>query len=259
MKSYRVVFKGVVANLFMSETETNSFVIFCYGLPSYPPSSSLDLVQQLTNKGINVVCPEYYGTFSSEGVCTINNCVDTIHDTIHFLKSGQGFDQFSQKQIRWNCESITILGVSFGGSIALVTGAKSSEVTKIIAVSAPTNYRDHNKKYPEENLQDLVVCLNNVYQNTWRITPEGLRTLLDGSGVINPVDYLLNLKNKDILFIHALGDPIVNYKRSEELYYLISKGSGKHQLELINSNLHLSFSDIDVKLGKKILKWIKQT
>lgn len=257
MKDYRVAFQGIVANLFFSEKRSAEFVIFCYGLPSYPPSSSLELIKQFTEHSINVVCPEYLGTFSSSGVCTINNCIDTIHQTISFLRYGQGLDQFSKKQVRWDCQSITIFGVSFGGSIALVAGAKSDAVKKIVAVSAPTNYRNHNKKFPEEDLHNLTTCLKQVYQHTWRITPSGWSTLLNGSCNINPVDYASELKTKSVLLIHAIGDPIVNYNRPKELHALLQDGPENHQLELVDSNIHLSFADLDLELISKILAWIQ--
>lgn len=259
MANYRVEYKGIVANMCTSSKGTNKFVILCYGLPSYPPNSSLDLIRQLNNNGINVIVPEYYGTFSSEGVCTINNCVDTILETISFLKAGQGKDEFTQKNIQWSCQNIILLGVSFGGSVALVVGAKSSAIKKIVAISSPTNYRDHNLKYTEENLNDLTICLRNAYKNTWRITPQGWTELLDGSCDLNPIDYLKQLKDKKILFIHALNDSVVSYNRSKELYHQLKSDSTDNQLVLIQGDLHLSFSDINPQLSQKILKWIKQT
>src|SRR3989338_7256453 len=176
------------------------FMIFCYGLPSHPYQHSPAKVEKFLENDFILVYPNYIGTWASYGTMSWEKCVDSILQTIEFLKSGTARETYDNSKIGWKVKDIILVGGSFGGTVALVAGAKSKDIKKIISVAAPTNFRSHNriKNQPEESLENLYFCIMRGWKNLWRIhNRQEWERLVEGRADINPVDYINFMKIKD--------------------------------------------------------------
>lgn len=212
-----------------------SFIISCHGLPSHPYQHNPAKMENVLDAGYVMVFPNYIGTWASEGVMSWENCVKTILETIKFIKSGKGKKVSHSENIKWKVKDITLLGGSFGGSVALVAGAKS-DVEKIISVAGPTNYRDHSK-IPEESaepIEDLYYEVKEGWGNLWRVSKAEWDRLAKGECDLNPVDYKDVLKDKDTMLIHGKKDEVVAVKRAKQLHKELKKGKGNHKLMLLD-------------------------
>ncbi|MFO8015534.1 MAG: prolyl oligopeptidase family serine peptidase [Candidatus Woesearchaeota archaeon] len=221
------------------------FIISCHGLPSHPYQHNPAKMEIVTDAGFVMIFPDYIGTWASDGTMSWENCAKTILDAVDFVKSGQGkkVTQYADDEpiIKWKVKDITLLGGSFGGSVALVAGAKSDDVKNIISIGAPTNWRDHSR-IPEESaepIEDLYYAIKNGWKNLWRIPDKKeWDRLVKGTADLNPVDYIEQLKSKNTLLIHGGADETVSVKRAEQLHQDIRDGKGRHEIMILKDEGH---------------------
>ncbi len=247
MKPKLTVFRfgDIITSMWSKENlESNReyrFMIFCYGLPSHPYQHNPAKVEKLIESGFVLIYPHYLGTWASYGTMSWENCTNTILQTIDFLKGGNGENIYDDSKVLWKVEDITLVGGSFGGAVVLVAGAKSKYIKNIIAVCAPTNLRDHSR-IPEETgepIEKLYCTVKNGWENLWRIpSKEEWDKLVDGSADLNAIDYIEELKNKNVLLIHGDLDNIVAAKRSIDLHNQLKKGNGNHKLIILKNEGH---------------------
>ena len=257
-------FGNIVASMWSKESlESNKeyrFMIFCYGLPSHPYQHNPAKVEKLIEEGFVIIYPNYIGTWASYGTMSWENCVDTVLQTIDFLKEGKGESISSESKFSWKVKDITLVGGSFGGAVVLVAGAKSKDVEYIISVAAPTNWRDHSRISEEsrEPIEELYYIVQEGWKNLWRIpSKEEWNRLVDGSADLNAVDYINELRNKNVLLIHGEFDDIVAPKRSIDLYNQLKKGNGNHKLIILKNDHHLGNDSIGREdLCPQVINWL---
>lgn len=222
------------------------FIISCHGLPSHPYQHTPAKMENVTDAGFVMVFPNYIGTWGSDGTMSWENCVKTILSTVNFIKSGQGkkVTQYVDEDavIKWKVKDITLLGGSFGGSVALVAGAKSKYVKNIISIAAPTNWRNHSKipEEPAEPIEDLFNAVKDGWKHLWRIpNKEEWMRLVKGTVDLNAVDYIEALKSRNTLLIHGDADKVVSVNRTKELHEKVKIGKGKHEIIILKGESHL--------------------
>ncbi len=252
-------YKGLMINFaYQGANKPRKAIILAHGLPSSPSKPLDQEFSGLLKKGFMIFIPQYRGTFDSYGKSTIENCVDTILDTISFVKRGHATELFSMKNVAWKASEIILIGGSFGASIVLVAGAKSKDVDKIIAIAAPTDYRDAGKRpqYSEEKISDDRRIMKRVQPFTWRLSDSTWRKFENGELDINAVDYSRQLSRKRVLLIHGMSDMDVNFRRSGDLYRMINNGH-KARLMLIKNEGHMNLKALGRPMvSLQVSKWI---
>jgi esterase/lipase len=217
------------------------FMVFCYGLPSHPYQHNPAKVEPLIENGFVLLYPNYIGTWASHGVMSWEKCVDTVLQSIHFLNGGKGENVYDKSDVAWRVKDITLVGGSFGGSVVLVTGAKTDDVDYIVSVAAPTDWRDHSRiaEEPGEPIEELFNSIKRGWDNLWRIpSKKEWDRLATGNVDLNPIDYVKELRDKNILLIHGELDNIVAVKRSKQFYEQLETGKGKHKLLILKGEGH---------------------
>jgi pimeloyl-ACP methyl ester carboxylesterase len=251
---------GILINMaYQGPNRPRKAVILAHGLPSSPPKPLDHEFSGLLRSGFMIAIPQYIGTFDSYGRSNIENCVDTILDTISLIKRGRATELFGMRRIGWRATEIVLIGGSFGGSVVLVAGAKSRYASKIIAIAPPTDYRDQGKRseYAEERISDERCIMKRVQPFTWRLSDGTWRRLENGSLDINAVDYAGRLSSKRVLLIHGKEDDAVNFNRSVDLYERI-KGGGAAKLMLIKNEGHMNLKALDKpEVYRQVIEWIK--
>lgn len=241
-KVNRVKENGLVVDFYQSFfVKKRKAIIFCYGLPSHHFDRFPFGLNTFLREGYLLCYPHYFGTFGSDGLCNLENAVDSILEAVKIVSRGESEDALSQENIDLAAEEIILAGGSFGGSIALVAGAKSPLIRRIISCGAPTDYRVHGRtpELVEYDLEGLMNSLKRGYPNEWRIDFSIWERFTKGLLDINPVDYVNILKDKDTLLIHGLEDQAVSFVRSAELNCQLSTGMGNHRLSSVIGKGHL--------------------
>jgi hypothetical protein len=65
------------------------FMIVCPGLPGHPYSRNPAKLEGLIEKGFVLLYPDYIGTWGSYGKMSWEKCVDTVSQSIEFIKQGR--------------------------------------------------------------------------------------------------------------------------------------------------------------------------
>jgi len=257
---YRTKKEGILIELYQKKgISKDESIIFCYGLPSHPFDRFPFGLENFLEEGYNLIYPHYEGTFGSDGVCTIENAVDTVLSTIDNVKNQTIQDIITGETVNIKSKRIILVGGSFGGSIALVSTAKSEKVNDVISIAAPTDYRTHGqiKGVHEYNLSELENEITTAYKNEWRIDFRLWNKFIEGKMDLNAVDYVDVLKHKNVFLIHGTADLAVDVQRSINLFEKLKTGSGKHELEVIKKG-HLGAYYIGEKpIYLKIMNWLK--
>lgn len=237
-------------------------LIFCYGIPGRPLDETSPVIKNFLKekKDCLVVCPEYIGTHSSYGKFTIKNAIKTIIKTIKFIKKGETRELWSQRSFSWKVKNISLIGGSFGGSIALVAGAKSDDVRNIIAIAAPIDWNTHAKiPGEEEDLENLYNVIKRGWKNLWRIRDKkDWKSFVSGKLGINPIEYVKNLKSKNVLLIHGKQDRIVSPERSKLLLSELQKRKGNCKLIFTEDKGHFGIQILtDKNLIKRVINFLE--
>jgi len=91
-------FSGKMKIILLIFISLQRFLVFCYGLPGKPLDENSQIVKKFLEKNFIIVCPEYIGTFSSYGRFCVKGVVETILETIKFLKKGEAIELWNLKK-----------------------------------------------------------------------------------------------------------------------------------------------------------------
>lgn len=133
---------------------------------------------------------------------------------------------------------VSIVGISRGGTVALLMGARDSTISSVVSISGPTNFYSEKafKRYGKQYKYQFL-------SNTKSI--DHIRKKMIKS---SPVFFIEDYPNS-ILLIHGKNDNVVNISHAKAI---IDKLSGKDNFEFIlNENGH-NFYDWEM-----VVYWIK--
>lgn len=234
-------------------------IIMCHGLPSHPYDHTPAGCQKLLREGYVLIFVNYYGTWGSDGICTFENCVDSILKTIEFVVLWQGCESRSDTMYKRKMRRIVLAWGSFWASVALVAGAKSPHVQDIIACSPVINRKEHNTIYPESNLNELARFLATAYKNVRRCSPDAMDRLKSGLLDINPGEYVDVLKDKNICLIHAKSDPQISYAYTKVFLKRLRKWKWHHVSYSPAIGRHIILFLFDVpRIHRQIKKFLRR-
>lgn len=205
---YRLKSKNIVYDLYLPEKDNGKVVLYVPGLPGHPRRKSLG--EAFANNGFTFFEMRFPGSWESDGVFTIDNCVDSLEEAYNFIQKGEGIELRRQTLKKWGHEKIIFLGSSFGGGVILSSAIKESLTFVLLApVTKLKNIRDSLFMLPSGD-DDTFNLLSGGYSNVYRgLTKQDWTNFLNEKTKINPEKNLLNLKNKDLLFVQGSRDNVI--------------------------------------------------
>lgn len=178
------------------------------------------------------------------------NPLADISDVVEVIKSNNIQELFGLKTFAFKIKSISVIGTSFGGSVAL-SSSLLPEVQKVVALSPVIDFKTFNTKYSEQNLKYLGEFILRAFTNVYRFSRENWTRLLNGE-IIPAVEIDKDEISKKIFVIQCKDDESVNFnpvidfsKKADLKYKLLPKGG------------HFSFAKIPEELWQEIFIWIK--
>src|SRR3990170_6703796 len=134
IKPIPVVFESKDANingLFYKASGVRSLptVILCHGFPGNN-SDVLGLGERLMKEGFNALAFNYRGTWGSEGLLTNANSLEDVISAIRYVKSS-----FAVREYGVDPSSITVIGYSFGGGMALLGSLNDPAVRRVVYIA----------------------------------------------------------------------------------------------------------------------------
>lgn len=247
---YRNKYKGILSEFaFLEGTKPNHAIILCEGLPSIPKRQ--DTIEYLANQGFLVFQPRYRGTWESDGEFLVQNPFLDIQDIVEVIKSNNIQELFSMKTFIFDIKRISVIGSSFGGSVAL-EASLIPEVQKVVALSPVINFKTFNTAYHEQDLKQIGEFMLRAFTNGYRFTRENWLRLLNGE-IINPAKIMTPETSEKTFIIQCKDDQTVNYQPVTDFAQKL-----KIKYEILLTGGHLSFSKISRELWQEIIEWIKK-
>lgn len=165
-------------------------------IKGYPGNdNNFDLAHELRINGLNVILFDHRGAWGSQGKYSYLNCLEDINEII------QNFSEPSiSNELRINSQKFTLIGRSFGGGVALISGSQNNQVKKIIAISS-VNYGQIMESY--KTLKELSSFKNYMKKQIMinHDIEKFLQEMLDNKTEFNITNYKLDLSHKQILII----------------------------------------------------------
>ncbi len=212
-------------------------VIFISGYPGN--DTNFDTAQEIRRHGKNAILFNHRGAWGSQGNYSYSNCLEDIEQLVAFFS-----DPEISKELRIDPNNFTLIGRSFGGGIALISGSQINSVKKIIALSS-SNYGTRIGKY--NHLDELTSYKTYMKKQIMINTniDEFLQELLDNKETFNIVNYNEHLSKKEVLIIE-------DSKRNE---HWINKLDKKDYILLESDH---NFVEERVEMIDTIMNWLNK-
>ncbi len=212
---YRLKSENIAYDLCLPEKSNGKTVLYVPGLPGHPRRRTLG--EGFANKGFVFIEMRYIGTWESEGVFTMENCLKSLDEAYLFAKGGSGIELRCGVKKEWSTGNIIFMGSSFGGGVILSSHIKDP-LTFILL--APVTYlkkiKDSAVILPSGD-DDIYNLIRKGYANVYRgLTKEDWMDFMDGKSVINPEQNFENLRNKRLVFIQGKRDTTINHADTDE-------------------------------------------
>lgn len=241
--------KGIIGE-FLFPANTDKAIILLDGLPSTPYKK--ELIFSLGSLGYAVFYPRYKGTWESKGKLFAKSPMVEIVELLDWIKNTKEFTElYGFTKIKNTIKSISVIGASFGGSLALEC-VLSPNVDNIIAMSPPINYKTFGRTTGEQDLSNLIKFLKRSYGQAYQFSDNGVNKFLSGE-LINPSSINREkYKERHILIVQTMDDPVTKYNPVEAF----AKQNGI-ELYLLKEGGHLSLTSISKPLLNKIVLWLQ--
>lgn len=204
------------------EDEPSSLIpVLLYGESIYKGDADVGLewaAQILAEHGYVVLMPVMrpWGG-GSQNDCGLSQSAD-IQRMIEWLASQPGVDP----------DRIGVMGGSFGGQVALLTGALTPRVRAIVSVAGPTDWVSMNARAPWPwHLASLNALLPSWYPKECQSYPKSRSPVTVASRIKAPV-----------LLIQGDADTTVPAEQAEEMEQALRKSDGVVQLHLVSGAGH---------------------
>lgn len=245
---YRAKYRGILFEFAcLPDKSPNKAIILCDGLPTAPKNK--EVLISLANEGFLVVYPRYAGTWESDGRFLEASPANDVKNIVSLIKKGEIKELYSGKRFNFNVDKIIIVGVSFGGAVALA----SVSIKQVDAVVSFSPVIDFIKFTPKNNCQDLRhlgLFMKKAFTNVYRFNIGDWNKMSAGK-IFNPIDIVNKDNAAKILIFQNLDDTMVNYKMAQELVK-------KYDIKSVFNDAggHYSLSGISKKTWNRVLKAI---
>ena len=226
-----------------NEQEEYPMLVWAEGLNQNNPSVNLNTktIKRITSLAENyfILVPSFRGqalVSNQERYCSDGFFGDAYDGA---ATDALGLLSFAKNEITGvDSERISIIGVSRGGTVALLVGARDKSIKSVVSISGPTDFFS-KKSYYRYGKQ---------YKYQFLSRTKSIEEIRKKMIVSSPIYFMEDFPNP-ILLIHGKNDRVVNVSHATEM---IEKMKGKENFySELNENGN-EFHD-----WNRVMKWIK--
>jgi dienelactone hydrolase len=232
-------------------------VILCHGFVG-SNADVLGLGERLMKEGFNALAFNYRGTWGSKGMFTIANSLEDVVSAISYVKSSSAIREFNVDP-----SSITVLGWSYGGGMALLGSLNDPTIRRVIYI-AGGNLSEVARmmKQSDEFRQAILKMTDTGIADSGFSSLSAEELFADIFANMDKYDLVKHgeaISKKDVLIIGGWHDeentiehhilPLVRALQSHEAKHL--------EIEIFDSD-H-SFTDVRSQLADRIVSWLRRT
>ena len=217
---------GIFLTLWSKERNFDVYdkVIFAlHGCPSHPYDHLPYNFDWFFENGYIVIFPNYYGTRWSDGICTFDNCTDTIVDLLDMCHTWPLINTYDNTQINLQGKQYILFGASFGWYVVLSAWATSKHTQTVIACSPVTDRETHNNDWNEADMHQLVSMIKTQYSNLRRSDQSWQDILQHKKFSFSKKQLVDGLSQKNVLILHGKDDPQVQREKSRDFIDTLRK------------------------------------
>jgi dienelactone hydrolase len=209
-------------------------------------------------EGFSALAFNYRGTWGSEGLFTISNSLEDVVSAIRYAKSSSAVREFNVDP-----SSITVIGYSFGGGMALLGSLNNPIVGRVVYISGGD--LSEVGRMMQQNDEFRRAILKMIDQGTSesgfnsQSAEEGFGEVFANMDKYDLVKHAEALSNKDILIIGGWRDQenTVEHHILPLFRALQKHGAKQVQIEMFDAD-H-SFTDVRTQLADRIVSWLRRT
>ncbi|MFI4891218.1 MAG: alpha/beta hydrolase family protein [Steroidobacterales bacterium] len=253
IRTHGVRLNGLV--LVAAGTGPHPMLISLHGFPG--TERNLDLAQVVRRAGYNVLFFDYRGVFGSGGNFSFANSLEDTAAVLAWARSPDNVAKYHTDPQR-----LAILGHSFGGWLALMSGAQLPPRACVAALAAwnvgwaAKRFADH----PKERIDDLNDLRTSTQETSGPVRANADALHAQMTAHAREWDYVTQagaLRNRSLLLVAASRDtPDENAERHEELAAAIHAAGGT-QVQTVNFDDDHQFSSHRIALADTLVHWLQ--
>jgi dienelactone hydrolase len=232
-------------------------VILCHGFPGNN-ADVLGLGGILMEEGYSALAFNYRGTWGSEGLFTIANSLEDVISAICYVESSSAVREFNVDP-----SSITIIGYSFGGGMALL-GSLNDPIARRVVYVAGGNLSEVGRmmKQSDKFKQAILKMVDQgISDSSFSSLPaeELFADVFADMDKYDLVKHAKALSNKDILIIGGWRDQENTIEHHILPLYRALQRHGAEQVQIEIFDADHSFANVRSQLADRIVSWLKRT
>jgi dipeptidyl aminopeptidase/acylaminoacyl peptidase len=232
-------------------------VVLCHGFTGND-TDVLGLGERLMKDGFNALAFNYRGTWGSEGLFTVANSLEDVISAIRYVESSPTVREFNVDP-----SSITVIGWSYGGGIALLGSLDDPNVRRVVYI-AGGNLSEVARmmKQSDEFKQAILKMVDQGISDSGFNSLSAEELFADVFADMDKYDLMKHieaLSNKDILIIGGWRDQENTIEHHILPLYRALQRLGAKQVQIEIFDTDHSFSDASNKLADRIVSWLKRT
>lgn len=231
-------------------------VILCHGFPGNN-TDVLGLGQRLMKEGFNALSFNYRGTWRSEGTLTGGNSLEDVISAIRYVKSSSVAREFNV-----DSSSITIIGYSYGGGMALLGSLNDPTVRRVVCIAGgDLTVIGRMMQRSDEFRQFVETGLDKDVSDSGSRAPKAKELFAEVLADIDKYDLIKHaegLSCKDILIIGGWRDQQATIEHHILPLFRALQKHGAKQVQIETFDTDHSFGNVRDKLAEKIISWLKR-
>ncbi len=261
IKPVPVVFEGKGTNIYgffykASGVGPLPTVVLCHGFPGNN-ADVLGLGKRLVKKGFNALAFNYRGTWGSEGLHTTANSLEDVISAICYATSSVAVREFDVDP-----SSITIIGYSFGGGMALLGSLNDAAVRRVVYIAGGNLSEVGRMMQESDEFRRAVLKMvdQGISDSGFRASKaeELFAEVFADMDKYDLVKHAQALSCKDILIIGGWRDQENTIEHHILPLFRALQRHGAKQVQIEIFDTDHSFKNVRNQLADRIVSWLKK-
>jgi len=231
-------------------------VILCHGFPGND-SDVLGLGERLMEEGSNALAFNYRGTWGNEGLFTNANSLEDVVSAIGYVKSS-----FVVREFNVDPSSISIVGYSYGGGMALLGSLNDLSVKRVIYIAGGdlSEVGRMMQQSDEYRRRILKMVDQGISDSGFNSLPaeEGWAEVFADMDKYDLVKHAEALSSKDILLIGGWRDQANTVEHHILPLYRALQKHGAKQVRIEMFDTDHSFANVKSQLADTVVSWLRR-
>ena len=231
-------------------------VILCPGFPGNN-TDALGLGEKLMKEGFNALAFNYRGTWESGGLLTTANSLEDAISAIRYVKSS-----FTVRKFNVDLSSITVVGYSYGGGMALLGSLNDPAVHRVVYIAGGNLSEVGRMMQQSDDFRRAILKMvdQGIVDSGFRGSKaeELFAEVFADMDKYDLVNHAEALSRRDILIIGGWRDQTntIEHHILPLFRALQRQGAKEVQIEIFDAD-H-SFTNVRSQLADRIVSWLKR-